>query len=202
MTEQPDATTEEEAAPKRDWAGIALEYETTPVTLQELSEKYGIPMPTVTWHSAQEGWVGRRQHFLEKTAEEIRRKIRLRYTQEAIRDYDRIEGATIQVVKQIVAGKPVKFVDKDGKVVQFTAMLEANSLDAAANALINLVKAKANLAGVPSEFTKTEVIGDLKHTVRIDLSGMTDDELDQYERNLLALCEGREDEPPSGEGSR
>jgi len=163
---------EEEAEPARDWNAIALEYETGDdgVSLSYLARKHGIPEGTLKKHSTADQWVAKRERFRDQRDTEIRQRIRRRYLAGVEKDFDRLEGAIIQVVRQIVEGKPVKFVSKkaDGtsEIVEFTAALEANSLDAAGNVLCNLLKAKANLSGVPGEVVATEQTGITEVVIR------------------------------------
>jgi|GEM_PF-4860146 len=141
------------------WTELALEYEVGTDTIRALAEKHGLSHSTVSHRAGREKWSERREKFREVTADSIRRELRNRYVRDQVRDYNRLEAGIAQLVRQIVEGKTVKFVTKDGQVVEFTADLEANSLDAAVNSLGNALKMKAVLAGVPGDITRQEHTG-------------------------------------------
>ena len=158
MATEPKSEGEEEQEP--DWVAIQTDYVTQPVTLQDLVDKYHLKYGTVGSRAAREDWTGKRASFMRRLAKESQDKIRRKYVNEVLRDFERLEGAAIRLTQQVVDGKKVLFYTKDGEKVEFMAPLEANSLDAAANALINIGKAKAAMAGIAGEITRQEQTGE------------------------------------------
>ena len=120
----------------RDWTALGLEYEAggDDLTLEALAAKHAISYGTLKNHSAEKGWSARREAFREDALKKARRVLQQKLSKAMIdeteQDFNVLRRAEVELVEQIQTGE-----------------LEANSLDAAVRALIEIIKAKRLIVG-------------------------------------------------------
>ena len=114
---------------KYDWISIKAEYVHSGVhiPLAELSERYHIPMRTVSRHSIDEKWVEERQSVIDETARKTRDLAISKKSKENLSQLDKAESAFDGLVMAITAiNKRIEkadFSDKVGKV-EITKLME------------------------------------------------------------------------------
>jgi len=169
---------------KRKWHEIALDYETTELTVEELAQKWGVPVRTLRRHCCEERWVERREEYREALAQKARHDLRAKLAREWVdrtkQDLAILHRLKVALVNEVEGG------------------IKANSLDAVVGKVVDVMRAERMIMGEATEHTVCEHVGDGGGPVQIEY-GMSDvigdPDLRRLAAEVVARASRRETEP-------
>ena len=167
---------------KLDWVAIRQEYVTSSISLSALAQKHNAHPSSLDHRCAAEKWIEARAEFVQDLHRRTQERIAVEWAADKAKGYERLGVAEDMLYDQIEGG-----------------VLTANSSEAANKSLIEILKAKAALAGDPiTEKREVSVTGDLNVTHH-GLEDMTYDELVRHRASLAAGLRERAGEAGSGD---
>jgi len=166
---------------KRKWHEIALEYETTELTAEELAAKWRVPVRTLQRHCYEERLVERRDAHQAELAQKARQGLQAKLAREWVsrttQDLAILHRVKVALVEQVEGG------------------IKANSLDAVAGKLVDVMRAERWIMGEATDRTICEHIGDGGGPVQIQYGAadvIRDPDLRRLAAEVVARASGWE----------